>query len=663
MLEPNTNWHVYSPVRGMVPSNIVSDTNPPVALRGFVADYDSRINVETAIGFINQLDPRFFPTFYEESLSGKARLVWVFEREILVVDNRFAGSVWSEFVKQGKLDTLLPGFDRNSLKPAERWTNGGVWYEINKSPIEWSVCQAVTMAAGRSLRPAQEEVPLANVIEEMNRRFPNRWEGEFALDAVGVRFWDDTADAPAGCQVKPDGMLCFTGSVPFMSWADIFGRAWVDSLTLSQRAEAADGVVFDGRMYWTMAGGVWQSRFRDDIKLLLQARGMSATRKKGQELSDCDAALLMIQEQNRVDGAAPLAYFSPGVVEVEASGTRLLNISRMKIIEPTPGEFPFINDHLDQLFRDDRARAHFEAHLARAYRCLVDHNPAPAQSIFLCGPKNNGKTLTLHRIVEPILGGCSRQPYQYLIGATNFSDELFSAAMWSINDEEAPPEHKRAAFLQKLKSIAVNPTHVYHAKFATKLTIPAAPRLYVSLNDDPQSVSLLPEVNDNTQDKMMFFRTHQRKTPFPPKAELEATIANEIPAYLHHILNREYPKGVVVQDRMGVASFYDESLLRVSRQQLVSFNLRELLQTWVRKSDFWVNNAISHWEGTPTDLMSEIASDPIFESVIKEWTVGRIHKQLIALARIPESGVEYTEGSTRVFVISKADFIANPEEL
>src|SRR5690606_36589839 len=101
------------------------------------------------------------------------------------------------------------------------------WYTLKTDPVPADICRGAAVKAGKSLnKDCKSEVSLEAIAAEVEKRFPGRWQGEFKVDATGVRFWDPNADAPAGCQVKPDGMLCFTGNVPFMRWADIFGRAW-----------------------------------------------------------------------------------------------------------------------------------------------------------------------------------------------------------------------------------------------------------------------------------------------------------------------------------------------------------------------------------------------------------------------------------------------------
>src|SRR5438309_2495325 len=154
---------------------------------------------------------------------------------------------------------LLPGYDAASQKPTQVWTNGGEWYEITKTPLSWELICGVAADAGKKCDFAHAEIPLETVAAEVARRFPGKWQGEFKLDALGVRFWDETADCPTGCQVKPDGMLCFTGTKGFVYWREIFGIDWTNEQRALHLGRAAGDTYFDGRGYWQCVGGVWRS--------------------------------------------------------------------------------------------------------------------------------------------------------------------------------------------------------------------------------------------------------------------------------------------------------------------------------------------------------------------------------------------------------------------
>lgn len=661
VLRASTQWSVYSPVRGLNAAACVSTENPAIAARGFVADYDVRQSVEAVVGFVNQIPAPFLPQFLEVTLGGKARLVWVFAEEIPCPDSAFLTRLWREMAKRGGWETALPGFDAASFKPAERWTNGGIWYELTAQPLPQDVVVGCAVEAGKALSAARQEIPLEKISAEIALRWPGRWQGDFKLDAVGVRFWDSSADAPAGCQVKPDGMLCFTGNVPFIKWRDLFGPAWYDQHATLHMASCVEDIFFDGRQYWELNGGHWDSYNRQDILLHLAGRGLSTTKAKGQVVADAEAGLLHIQRSARVEGAAPLVNMRPGLVEIH--GKRFLNIARLNPVRPcqgpaNAGDFPWIWTFLTGLFADDHADGMpldtFLAWLQRSYRSVLDYTPRMGQVVFLCGPRSAGKTLSVIRIITPLLGGQHQNPYSYMVGDTSFTDELFGSYVWAINDEEAPRgDAQRQKFLARLKSTAVNPEHTFHPKFCNKLTVRWQGRMIVTLNDDPTSVGILPEVNESTVDKMMFFRVVPYAGVFPPNEVLEPLIEKELPAFAEFLLHGyEAPESVLDDGRMGVRSYFNPEILGMARHQLPSHNLQELIAKWIRVGAHWDEaGKVTEWIGSATDLISEISVCEPLRRLADEWTVMSLAKRLTDLSRIPTSGVSYVPGSDRTFRI------------
>lgn len=667
LLKTSTRWQIYSAVRALDPATIVSTDNQAYGVRGFVADYDLRQPIDAIVGLVNQIPAAFQPQFLEVTLGGKARLVWVFAREIPVPDSPFCDRLWREFARRSGAVNALAGFDEASFKPAERWTNGGEWYTLAKAPIAEDLIVGCSIAAGKTLaRDARGDIDLAAIEEQVKKRFPGRWQGPFELDACGVRFWDAEADAAAGCQIKPDGMLCFTGKVPFMKWADIFGRAWVDEQVLVKMGAAANGFYFDGRNYWyEPEPNNWKTLVRQDVQMRLKARGLSDKTPKGATTSPADQVLLHLQDRNRIDGAAPLVNYRPGVCRVRSQ--KILNVSALRGLEPKegkagPDDFPFIYNLLSGHFvhraEHEDPLPYFIRWLQRAYQSILSYKPLTGQAIFDCGPRGNGKTLIVCKIVAPLLGHRFANPYDYLVGDTPFTDDLFECFLWLINDEESPrSEQARQKFLSRLKASVVNPVHTYHPKFCARVPVEWVGRLGVTLNDDPHSVGMLPEVNSNTEDKMMFFASQPYEGVWGTNSEIESAISEELPAFARWVLDYSDAPHVLEPGRMGVRSYYDPVVLGLSRQQAGAHNVRELLTMWMRVAVTWENPDKVDWVGTATQLLAEMSTCDTISSIVRDYRVSQIANSLTAIARVPGSGVEYVEGADRTYRITRNAFL------
>jgi len=292
------------------------------------------------------------------------------------------------------------------------------------------------------------------------------------------------------------------------------------------------------------------------------------------------------------------------------------------------------------------------AWLQRAYRVVLHHQRFMGQAVFICGPKNNGKTLLCLRIVAPLLGNRVENPIDYMSGDTNFNSELFSAALLAVNDEDAPgSDAARKRMLAKLKGLVVNPVHKYHAKFEKPVTIAWIGRILVTLNDDPGSVGMLLEVESNTRDKQSYYASQPYAGVFPPQDVLEVTVAKELPYFADWLLKWTPPPEVLSDDRMGVKSYFDPRILELSHQQTFASNLNELLKVWMRTDAYWSDK--SDWDGSPTDLLSCLQTCDLTAGIARDWNQSKIVRALTSLAKQDGSGITFFGEDGRGFKITK----------
>ena len=661
LITAGTVWNVYSAVCGELRNTRVNAIeNPPRALRGLVVDYDVVMDLQMVVDLVNQMPEKFQPQFLEITLSKKARLVWVFESELLVAGFEYCKRMIELFSDKLAVPTLLPGFDPASNKPAEVWTNGGVWYELKKTPVPNEVVRGVACEMARKTSLFDKvEIPISVIAEEVNKRWPGRWMGEFALDKIGVRFWVETADCPTGCQVKPEGMLCFTGKMPFVSWRELFGRDWFEEQKTVNLGKAAADLLFDGDQYWEQLGeGRWIPRSRASAMLALKERGLSDKAPKGVSISEAEKVLRFIETQGYIDGAASMVNYKPGIVHI--TGKRMLNVSTFKPLAPAPEitgdpevDFPFLHLFFNNHFArpELRPKDHFLGWLQRFYRSMHNYEPTLGQGVFLCGPGGNGKTLLCLRIVGGLCNDRFSTPIDYFYGETQFNDEIFEAPYIAINDEDAPKnESARNKYAAKMKAWTVNPTHTYHPKFCRRLQVEWFGRILATLNDDAASVGILPEVNANTREKMSFFAS--QPFPFPwPRESAGSAVKRELPKFARWLLDYyKCPSDILNDDpRTGVNSFYDPVILGLGTQQNPAFNLVELLRVWAGIDAQVMKDG--EFIGTPTDLLSRLSLTTAIASLIRDWNVPRIAKNLTALSRTPEIGISSVDEGQRTFKI------------
>lgn len=68
-------------------------------------------------------------------------------------------------------------------------------------------------------------------------------------------------------------------------------------------------------------------------------------------------------------------------------------------------------------------------------------------------------------------------------------------------------------------------------------------RVVMSLNMDPNSLSVIPSLDSSNRDKLIALRLKRKSSiKFPSNAEVERTIAKELPHFARWLLDWEVPK-------------------------------------------------------------------------------------------------------------------------
>lgn len=667
----DTVWNTYSATLGENWFHQASRENPPAVLLGFVADYDVVLDQSFVFAACEQrLKLKgWCPAFIETSLSGRVHGVWLFERPVLVQGQTFADAFLEKLGKLIEAENFLPGFERSSYKSTMRWTNGGYWTELSYGkPISSDVTTGLAMKLSTEMAHRKCDIPLERMAQALAKKYPRFQEfhhGHLKPGAVGIRFWEEKADNPNGAQVIDRGFYCVTGEKPIVRWEDLIEKAVVDEMRLSNYGQAAEGIYFDGRQYYSKSSVGYRDLDRTDLLLRLSSFGFSRTRGKEEIMSPAEGVLNFVQNEQRVDGAAPLLFRPDGVNTYQHR--QLLNTARDMLMRPAsdvtkanPDNFPWLWHFFNVVFAgaENLPLEHFFCWWRRFYKGALERKPLNGQALFICGPRECGKNFISELLLPLAMGGSAPNPYKFLMGETDFSDDILESAILAINDEDAPPEQKRTIFEQKVKSMVANNEHAYHPKFMKKVRIAWSGRLIVTLNDGPKDVGMLPMLNTNTADKMSFFRAQRNDHEFHDIYRNREIAQQEMPYFLRWLLDVfDPPAGILTGGRMGVASYHDAYLVKVNRQEQLSYNLLELLATWMTTPK-WQGGKPS-WSGTPTDLLRSMSGDETLEQLLKEWTPTKLSKALGDLARTGTPGVTSdAEHRSRSYTLFREPIIA-----
>lgn len=211
------------------------------------------------------------------------------------------------------------------------------------------------------------------------------------------------------------------------------------------------------------------------------------------------------------------------------------------------------------------------------------------------------------------MGGLS-DASDFLQGNSCFNAELLECALWTLDDAIAatdPQSHQK--FSEMIKRCAANPFFGYHKKYIDSQRVEWNGRVIVTLNDTPQSLRIIPNVDSSLEDKIVVLRFNDSARTFPTKHELEATILNELPYLLRWLVDTETSVDVTGGNRFGIKAYIHEDT-RVSALHSGGLSdIMELVELWIKRSAPQERHG-STWKGTATEWIAEAAADETLEA-------------------------------------------------
>lgn len=618
-------------------------------LHGLVADYDGDpAAIQAALPEL-KFAPGKAPTWVTATFSGKARLLWCFERPVPV----FSPDVFARLIqilsRELRLKSILPGLDEvalgNAYTPYELGTHWRQPAGDTRLPHAVVLAALHDASAKAKWHADGPQIPLEAIEAEVQRRWPGRWPGPFTDGARGPRFWDALADNPTGCTLRTLGVQAWTGEARFIPWAELLGAAFVKEYRANRIGGAIDGVYFDGRDYWQRdETGCWRPWTSEAMKRRLGVMfRLSADAPRRGEQSEIAQAMTTIENIHSIDGALPCLFAQETIVA--SSAHRYLNISRVRLM-PASGRprewadgFPWLARYLDGLF-DDKQKAFFLSWLAHFYQHAAAGHPRKGHALFLAGPRSAGKTLLSQRVIAPLMGGF-QEATRYILGETTFNESLFHAPIWAVDDAVGSADSRRHTLYSAIvKRLVANPSQEYHPKFKKALTVRFHGRLVVTLNVDEDSITMLPATDNTILDKLVVLLCRAPGIDF---AEAEKTLETELPHFADYIAAYRIPETVRRNAdetvRFGHDAFFHPDLLQTANDANSSVGMKELLQKW-RKYHFRASDAPA-WSGTTMDLLEAMREIETLRESVRDVTRGSRITAGRDLAKLIRQGLDW----------------------
>jgi hypothetical protein len=618
----HTDHCAYSLISGLDPARrLNAKTNEPLKVHGFVADYDAAPYTQEEIQhFVTRTRNSAYPaSYYNLSYRGGVHAVWFLE-EPIVVDPKFLKAFLRHAAKELGLNDLLRGWDREAFAdPYKYYQYGrpGTWQHISDKPISYA--DALLWAydvsrVGGDFSNRGVEIPLDKVYDALKEKWPSEItfsKAEFSEGMRCNRFWAGAKNMSAAI-VRTTGIQAFSGEQPFLTWGELLGPGFVRKFRSEQIGESIKNFYYDGKTFWEKnSQGCFVAQTREDVRLRLKVEyGFSPQVPKGETHSPLDRATHAVVTSKRVATAQPFLYRREELIYKAGSRLPSLNTARVRPLgfsDTGPQEwgenFPFIAELLQTQFGDTQL-PYWLAWLHHAYRGAIDGFPRRGHVVFVAGGSNSGKTLVSYRILAPLFGG-GADAVNYVVGKGDHHDHMFDVGFWWIDDAtvvSSGPTH--AKFTAMVKATAANPSFAVNPKFYKTFQTEWLGRLYITLNDDPQSIRMLPDLDCNTKDKVMLFRAEGRMT-FPK--DTESRIERELPFFARYIYDYDIPRGAVGDTRFGVKPYWHPTLVEIASANSTTAPIVEAIELW-RNEFFSEAGGDMEWRGRCAELLNELSN-------------------------------------------------------
>ncbi|MCX6878703.1 MAG: hypothetical protein NTW21_33555 [Verrucomicrobia bacterium] len=319
--------------------------------------------------------------------------------------------------------------------------------------------------------------------------------------------------------------------------------------------------------------GRWNPFSYSLYRKILTERGLNPKPEKGVPLSDCDLAALTVQSSNDVSEYGPLCGRNAGFIE--ENGTRFLVTEDMNLIEPAEGECPAVVAVIAGLFRNGEnevigvAQMHtLLGWLQSSVVALRAGRQQQQQTLVICGPRDCGKSFFQHHIVTPCLAGRSADAKRAFLNDNQFNADLFKAEHLFLDDCRASTAIRDRLILGgHLKTHTAGASvQSLHGKCKDALNVRPWWRITISVNDDPESLMILPPLNEDIADKIILLRASRFEFPEPAstgdeRARFASIIRDGLPAFIHWLLHSyKIPAAYADPRRYNIATFHHPDL-------------------------------------------------------------------------------------------------------
>lgn len=323
---------------------------------------------------------------------------------------------------------------------------------------------------------------------------------------------------------------------------------------------------------------------------------------EGQTISPLEKLQVEVHQHRRVAFAGEIAGYPAGLHRM--SNDWVLIPKGLRLMKPKRGSWATIKTLVNEAL--GMQQRYFYGWLKSAMETLTYGAPFRAgQMLAMAGPSGAGKSL-IQNLLTAIFGGRCCKPYDFLVGVDRFNSTLLGAEHWMIEDDASSTDIRaRRHFAAKIKNTVVNMVHDYKPKHRDHISVCPFIRLTMTLNSNPESMLVLPPLDEDVEDKIMLLKATKivprfKEDDIAGRVAFSEKMNAEIPALLYQLQKTPIPKDLR-DHRYGVKTYHHPGL----KNALQKLSPEERLLNIIDGCDFF-DGFTTRREGTAFEIEKEL---------------------------------------------------------
>lgn len=352
-----------------------------------------------------------------------------------------------------------------------------------------------------------------------------------------------------------------------------------------------------------------------DLRRRFRLKGIEVNPPVGLPYSEADKLIERIQDERRIHYLGGLAGHPIGLYEHPA-GAKFLIDSEATLLEPKKGKYPLLKSIFEGITsKNNSADGGAQFHILmswvrRSYIAIRDHNRSTdQQALVIAGEQGAGKTLTSN-ILTTLLGGRSADASRYMLKDNDFNGDLCDSEILLLDDKSSSSKiADRLRFGSQIKTHTVTTNNIsLHRKNCDAVTVSLLWRIIICLNDNAESLMVLPPLNDDIAEKLILLKGHHFKMPWDTSGDGErekfwSALVDEMPHFLHWLLNEYETPNNYKGSRYGVKSYHNPEIAEKLNTNSPEHALLDLIDEVL-----WIGGE-RKWTGTATELKDALVNN------------------------------------------------------